>query len=417
MTDSGQKTQKVMIIGASHAGVACAEQLRLNGFSGHVTLIDRLAGKPLERPPLSKAFLQADDDDETRFLLRRDDWFDTQDVRLIDGREVTGIDVVNHSVELDDGGVHPYDRLILATGALPRWLAGTEQMRRAFVLRDPDDARAIRATIPQAKTAIIVGGGYIGLEAAASLVKAGLDVHVVEMADRLLARVASPEISAFFTALHQDHGVHVHLDALSDEILQDESGFIGVRLGDGRRLDGDMLLVGIGVAPDTALAEAAGIVTDNGIVVDATMQTSVADVYAIGDVARWSDAAMRIESVDNAQCGALAAAAAICGRTPPSTAAPWFWSEQFDVRLQSAGIVPAASSTVRRMVRPGKRAGGMSVWSYDSGTLVAVEAVRDPAAYALGKTCLDRAITPPLNDVGDPGFDLKAFIAQAEAQA
>jgi 3-phenylpropionate/trans-cinnamate dioxygenase ferredoxin reductase subunit len=406
--------QKLVIIGASHAGLFCAEQLRSNGFDGDITIIDRLAGMPLERPALSKAFLQAADADDTKFLLRRDNWFSAQNVKLVDGRSVIRIDVTRQAINLDDGSSHAYDWLVVATGAVPRQLAAATNMNRVFVLRDPDDARAIRKSIPSSKRAIVIGGGYIGLEAAASMVKAGLEVHVIEMADRLLPRVASPQISVFFTDLHNSHNVQIHTGQTADKILSDDSGFTGVRLGNGLQLGGDLLLVGIGVVPDVCLAKNAGLAVDNGILVDDLMQSSVANIYAIGDVARRMDAALRIESVDNAQTSAAVAAAAICDVEPPTIAAPWFWSEQFDVRLQSAGIVPTISPTLCHVIRPGKRTGCKSVWSYDDGILKAVEAVRDPAAYMLGKKCLDLGISPLPAHVADASFDLKAFVAAGD---
>ena len=258
----------------------------------------------------------------------------------------------------------------------------------------------------------MIGGGYIGLEVAASLTKLGLRVDVIEMADRLLARVASPQISSFFAELHQSHDVGLHIGANCREILQKDGAFTGVQLDDGRQIAAELLLVGIGVLPDLDLAASAGIEAGNGILVDAMMQSSVQDIFAIGDVALIDGAALRVESVDNAQMTAARAAAAICGLAQPSMAAPWFWSEQFDVRLQSAGIVPLASPDLHHQLRPGKREGGFSVWSYgDKGKLAAVEAVRDPAGYMLGKKCLDLGLSPDPGDIGNGNFDLKGFVA------
>jgi NADPH-dependent 2,4-dienoyl-CoA reductase/sulfur reductase-like enzyme len=295
---------------------------------------------------------------------------------------------------------------------VPRQLAAAKGLDGVFVLRHPDDAHALRAAVSGRQHAVVIGGGYIGLEVAASLTKLGLRVDVVEMADRLLARVASPQISAFFAELHQSHDVGLHIGANCQEILQKDGAFTGVQLGDGRQIAAELLLVGIGVLPDLDLAASAGIEAGNGIIVDAMMQSSVQDIFAIGDVALIDGAALRIESVDNAQMTAARAAAAICGLAQPAMAAPWFWSEQFDVRLQSAGIVPLASPDLRHQLRPGKREGGFSVWSYgDNGKLAAVEAVRDPAGYMLGKKCLDLGLSPDPDDIGNVDFDLKDFVA------
>ena len=259
----------------------------------------------------------------------------------------------------------------------------------------------------------MIGGGYIGLEVAATLAKSGKDVTVIEAAPRLLARVASPAISAFFADLHADAGTTVITDAGVEDIAADHGGFSHVTLSDGRQLSADMLVVGIGVTPETALAEAAGIEAGNGILVDAGMQTSVAGIYAIGDGALQRDSAycIRIESVHNAQDSAERAAAAINSHAPPAVQAPWFWSEQFGLRLQSAGIVPAAADDVVCLRRPGKRADGFSIWSFRGDELCAVEAVGDPAGYMLGKTCLEKGLSPTHDAVTDAAFDMKAFVA------
>ncbi len=404
-------SDSIVIVGASHAGVTCAEQLRANGFSGELHLIDRLAGVPIERPPLSKGFLQTDSNDDTRFLLRREEWFNTHKVTLIDGKEVTTIDSRTKQVQLDDGDRVKYDKLVLATGATPRQLDDARELKNVFVLRHVKNAHALRSAMSGKQNAVVVGGGYIGLEVAASLTKSGIHVDVIEMSERVLARVASPDISAFFAELHQRHHVGIHTGIINQEILQKDGIFSGICLNDGRIIDAELLLVGIGVSPDLSLAADAGLSIGNGILVDDMMRSSVADIYAIGDVALVGGAMARIESVDNAQNTAARAAATICGLDQPSKAAPWFWSEQFDVRLQSAGLVPQPTTGGQYVVRPGKRERGLSVWSYNSdGKLVAIEAVGDPAAYMLGKKCLDLDLSPPPSDIDNVDFDLKGFV-------
>ena len=404
---------RIIVVGASHAGIAFADAMRRHGFTGTVTLVDRLAGVPLERPPLSKAFLAADPSEDDRFVLRKADWFAANDIELHDGCDVAAIDAEARLVRTGEGQEIPYDRLVLATGATPRRLAGSEGLSGVFELRHPDDAGRLRAAAQDARSVVVIGGGYIGLEVAATLAKSGKQVTVVEAAPRLLARVASPPISDFFADLHSHAGSHVITDAAVASINSEGDAVTGVTLADGQYLAADMLVVGIGVVPDMALAAAAGAETGNGILVDDTMQTSVPGIYAIGDGAlrRGSAGGIRIESVHNAQDSAERAAAAIGGHAPPADQAPWFWSEQFDVRLQSAGIVPTSGEAVRHIWRPGKREGGFSVWSYAGDTLCAVEAVRDPAGYMLGKACLEKELSPSPADVGDPAFDLKAFVA------
>ncbi|MDC3234951.1 FAD-dependent oxidoreductase [Candidatus Puniceispirillum sp.] len=409
-------SDSIIIVGASHAGIACAEQLRANGFSGKIQLIDRLSGVPLERPPLSKGFLQADGSDDKRFLLRQSDWFTSHEITLIDGREVTAIDPETKQLQLDDGQCRRYDKLVLATGAFPRQLDDARNLQNVFVLRHAKNAYELRTAIKGRQNAVVIGGGYIGLEVAASLSKAGMQVDVIEMAERLLARVASPDISAFFANLHENNDVGIHTGAIKQQILQKDGVFSGIQLNDDRIIEAELLLVGIGVLPDLGVAADAGLSTGDGIIVDKMMQSSVADIYAIGDVALLDGARPRIESVDNAQNTAARAAAAICGSSQPPKAAPWFWSEQFDARLQSAGIVPQEAAAVQYVLRPGKREGGLSVWSYDvHGKLAAIEAVRDPAAYMLGKKCLDLGLSPPSSDIGNADFDLKDFVASGAA--
>lgn len=412
----------VIVIGASHAGVACADALRRNGFVGRLSMIDSGADLPMERPPLSKAFLLADPEvgsaDEGGFLLRRASWYQDNDIDLRLGVTVTAIDAAARHVVLPDETL-AYDALVLATGATARQLPAAAGLAGVHLLRTPDDAIHLRRIMGTATSAIIIGGGYIGLEAAASLSKAGKNVNVIEAADRLLARVASPQISAFFDALHRDHGVQLHTGTTLAAIDSVDDAFTGVRLADGSTLTADLLLVGIGVQPDMRLAEAAGLACGNGILVGADMQTSHPGIYAIGDVALADETApqinatpIRVESVHNAQDSAARAAAALTDTAPPARQAPWFWSEQFDARLQSAGIVPPAGNGVQQVTRPGKRDGGHSVWSYDAGRLCAVEAVRDTAGYMMGKRCLEAGLSPHPDDVANPDFDLKSYLAR-----
>ena len=402
-------TEQIVIIGASHAGISCAEQLRMLGFSGGITLVDRQSGAPLERPPLSKSYLGSISEEDNQFLLRRPEWYDNFQITMIDGVAVDLIEPEQHQIWLADGQSLKYDKLILATGAVPRALPQVADLENVQVLRSADDAAALRRAMQKASSAVVIGGGYIGLEAAASFSKAGLNVHVVETASRLLARVASPDMSAFFHDLHQRHGVMIHTGMTETKFHQKDGLFTGVTLDTGQEVLAELLLVGIGVAPEIALADSIGAKTGNGIFVDCQMRTTIDDVYAIGDVALIGGAKLRIESVHNAQDSAARAAADITKTSLPDASVPWFWSEQYDAKLQSVGIVPASKDGILYAVRPGKRGDGMSVWSYDDGQLVAVEAVRDPSAYMLGKKCLENQVSPPPSKISDPAFDLKTF--------
>ena len=403
---------RVVVIGASHAGVGFVDAMRRRGFDGELTLLDSRKGLPLERPPLSKAFL-LEESAESKFALRKADWYDQHDVRLLDGSKVVGINVASRDVTLETGEHVAYDRLVLAMGARPRRLPTAGDIGGMYVLRDPDDARRLRAAACAANAVAVVGGGYIGLEVAASLTKAGKKVTVIEAAPNLLARVASPPISDFFLQLHRDKGVDVVTGTGVSSIMETKGVATGLTLADGRRIAADMIVVGIGVVPEAALAERAGIETANGILVDETMQTSIAGIYAIGDGAMPRDEGhgVRLESVHNAQESAEIAAAAMLGAAAPRRQAPWFWSDQYDLKLQSAGVLPQSREDLHHVRRQGRREEAFSIWSFRGAELVAVEAVRDPAGYMAGKTCLERGKAPEPGQLADGDFDLKAFVA------
>ncbi len=407
--------QTIVIIGGSHAGIACAERLRKLGHTGAITMIDRLSGLPLERPPLSKAFLKSDTADDASFALRPDSWFADNDIIFMDGCDVTAIAADDHQLTLADGQTLNWDQLVLATGAYPRPLpvpgGDSDQL---MVLRHPDDARGLREKLHLAQTVSIIGGGYIGLEVAASARSLGKNVSVIEAADRLLARVASTKASAYFDALHQSHAVAVHTNAQVSAIIPSGQQMT-VTTKDNMSIDADLVIAGIGVIPDMDIAAAAGISTGNGIMTDTCYRTSHPDIYAIGDVALAADGythgQIRLESVHHAQMSADIAAHTIMGQPSGLHEVPWFWSEQYDQRLQSAGLVPAEHETVRR---DGRRDGQISFWSFAAdGSLAAVESLNDAQAYMVGRHLLsaDQADQPVTIDmIADPATDLKALM-------
>ena len=398
-----------VIIGASHAGISFAEKMRQLGSDDPIVMIDRLQGIPLQRPPLSKAYLAADD--EEAFLLRRKDWFDEQNITLRDGVEVASIDRDAKCLQLADGTSQSYDRLILAQGAFARHLPYPEMNAKGVhVLRHGQDARQLKQALSSARKAVVIGGGYIGLEAAASLVKQNLSVSVIEAADRVLARVASPEISAYYEALHQSQNVTIHTGVGVSSLRVENGHIAAVCLADGKEIDCDLLLVGIGVVPETQLAKDAGLDVDNGILTTHHYQTNDSSIFAIGDnvlaQGRWP---IRVESIHNAQFGGHYLASQFTDGKPPLDEAPWFWSDQYDRKLQSAGLVPAPSDDVMQIQRPGKREGGVSVWSFVGDKLAAVEAVNDPQAYMIGKFCLEQDRLVPKDKLTDLDFDLKSL--------
>ena len=403
--------QSVLIIGASHAGVSMAEQLRKNGFAGAVVMVDREATQPMERPPLSKAWLtEKAEAGDSRFLLRQPAWFGEHGVDFRPGVEVESVDAEGRTARLADGTELGWDGLVLATGAVPRRLPvpGGDDAS-VFVLRVPADAVRLSDALDGARRLAVVGGGYIGLEVAASARKRGLEVTVLEMAPRLLARVASPEASAFFEDLHRGEGVRVVTGASLEAIERDGAGLRLVTGGE--EVAADAVLAGIGVVPNTALAGGAGLAVDDGFAVDARYRTRADGIYAIGDAALpdggYTGGAMRIESVHHAQMSAEIAAAAMMGDEGRAHEVPWFWSDQYDIKLQSAGLVPGGAETVTRQ---GRREGARSFWSFADGSLKAVEAVGDAQAYMVGRTVMEKGIPLAPDRVADGGFDLKALI-------
>ena len=408
----------IVIVGASHAGISCAEKLRQFGYDGTVTIIDKIADTPYQRPPLSKSYLSADTASEESFYLRSEQWFDSHDITLLTGIEVVSIDCDAHQIDTDDGQQHNYSKLILATGASPRSLSDEmHQLDSVTVLRDVQDARQIKRLLKdgingqQISSVAIIGGGYIGLEIAASLRKQQIEVHLVELADRVLARVASPPLSQYCEDLHSQHGAKLITGAGLDTIISDAGQISAITLSSGQNIPAQLVIAGIGVIPETSLARNAGLKIDNGIIVSADYASSEPDIYAIGDVARAPEhAPIRVESVHHAQFSAMRVAAHICEVQPARAESWWFWSDQYDVKFQMAGLLPASDDGLTHSVRAGRKEHAQSVWSFHHGTLVCVEAANDPQAYMIGKFCLENHISPDKTSLEDDGFDLKSLM-------
>ena len=406
---------RIIIIGASHAGLSCAERLRHHGFDGQITIFDREDGLPLQRPPLSKAYLKTEaGTSEEAFFLRKSDWFEVFNIDFQPGCGVRSIDRQSGQIELADGRIAAYHQLVIATGASARQLPMPGgQCEGVFELRIARDARAIRAHLAHTKKAVVIGGGYIGLEAAASLRAAGIEVDIVEMAPRLLARVASKALSEYCADLHHRHDVRLHCRKGVEEIISDDSKKLrAVRLSDGTELEADLVLAGIGVVPESQLATQAGLKVENGIIVNSDYQTVDAGIWAIGDVAHAPDISpMRIESIHHAQYSASVAAAAMTGMPAPAREAWWFWSDQYDVKFQMAGIVPVArEAELISITRAGRRENSLSVWSWLDGQLVAIESANDGQAYMIGKKCLEAGRHPGPQEIANPEFALKTLL-------
>ncbi len=398
----------VVVIGAGQAGSSLVAKLRNSGFEGKVTLIGAEAVPPYQRPPLSKAYLLGDMTLD-RLFLRPESFYAEHAIDLRLNTRVTGIDRAARQVHVG-GDVIAYDHLVLTTGSDPRRLPASigGTLAGVFVVRDLADVDAMAPHVAAGRRALIVGGGYIGLEAAAVAAKRGLQVTLVEMADRILQRVAAPETSDYFRDLHQSHGVTIREGVGLDRLLG-EGHVTGARLSDGTELEVDLVIVGVGIAPATALAEAAGLEIENGIKVDARGQTSDPAIWAAGDCASfpWKGGRIRLESVPNAIDQAECVAENIMGAAKDYVATPWFWSDQYDVKLQIAGLNAGYDRTV---LRPGDKPGSQSVWYFRGDVLLAVDAMNDPRAYMIGKRLIEAGHSPAPAAVADPATPLKSLM-------
>lgn len=396
----------VVIVGAGQAGAALAARLRALGHSGAITLIGEEPAPPYQRPPLSKAYLLGEMEEE-RLWLRGPDFWAEQGIALELGTRVSAIDTAARTVTAGDKTLR-YDHLALTTGSAPRRLAPAigGDLPGVYTVRTQADVDAMRAEFAPGRRAIIVGGGYIGLEAAAVAAKLGLDVTVLEMAPRILQRVASPETSDFFRALHRAHGVKI-LESTGLDRLLGEARVTGARLTSGQELPADFVIVGVGITPGTALAEAAGLAIENGIRTDEMGRTSDPHIWAAGDCASFphNGGRLRLESVGNAIDQAEAVAANILGANAPYQAKPWFWSDQYDCKLQIAGL----NTGYDRIVTRRGEGEAVSFWYYAGDRLLAVDAMNDPRAYMVGKRLIETGKHPAPDAIRDAA-DLKALL-------
>ncbi len=393
-----------VIIGASHAGVSLASSLRQRGWTDGIVLIERQKGTPVQRPPLSKAALKMDWPLERNYIQSAK-WFEKADVQLLDGTSVTAIDPSGRSVSTGAGETIAWSKLALATGAIPRRLTCSgHDFKGVHYVRVLADVEALRDDLGAVEKAVIVGGGYIGLEVAACLKGLGKDVTVIEMAERLLARVATPAMSAFFHGLHERHGVGLVVGTAVDRI-EGGSRVERVVTSSGETIECDAVVAGIGVVPDLGLLSFLDEQDENGIPVSAACQTSHPDIYAIGDIAKypWPFARMRVESIHNAQFTAAVAAHHALGLDPPSYEAPWFWSDQHGGKLQSVGIPLDWDSVVWRA---GAAENAGAAFAFKGDTLVSVEAFDFVPAFMLGKKLFAGKSPVKRSEIDDASNDL-----------
>ena len=398
----------IIVVGAGQAGASMVAKLRSAGFEGELTLIGAEPVPPYQRPPLSKKYLLGEMPAE-RLYLRPEQFYRDQNIALRLGQEITAIDRDKRILILG-GETLNYDQLALTTGSVPRRLPAAigGGLSGVHVVRDLRDVDAMAPKFVTAKRVLIVGGGYIGLEAAAVAANKGLKVTLVEMADRILQRVAAPETSNLFRSLHQSHGVDLREGVGLEQILGDPA-VTGATLTDGTTLELDFIIAGVGVTPATSLAQAAGLAIDNGIKTDALGQTSDPHIWAAGDCASlpYHGGRIRLESVQNAIDQAETVAENILGAARPYCPMPWFWSDQYDVKLQIAGLNTGYD---RVITRTGEKPGAISFWYYHTTTLLAVDAANDPRAYMIGKRLIAAGISPAPATIADLKTDLKGLL-------
>ncbi len=398
----------VAIVGAGQAGLSLAAKLRREGFDGRVSLFGEEEAVPYQRPPLSKKYLVGEFDLE-RLFLRPNAFFQENRIELRTGQKCMSIDSERRILTLSESQFE-YKDLVLTTGSTPRRLperiGGT--LKGVFVLRNIEDADAISKELSEGRHLLVIGGGYIGLEVASSARSRGLQVTVVEMAERILQRVAAPETSRRMRELHLAHGVDVK-EGVGLEKLEGADRVSEAYLSDGSSLPVDIVVVGIGIEPRDELAESAGLAIENGIVTNSLGQASAEGIWASGDCASfpWKGKRIRLESVQNAIEQAETVAVNLAGAEKPYDPTPWFWSDQYDAKLQIAGIGSGYDNVISRA---GASASSFSHWYFNGDQLLAVDAVNDSRAYMVGKRLLEIGGTADKDTISDVNSNLKTLL-------
>jgi len=406
----------IVIVGGGHAAAQLCSGLVAAGMGARVHLVCEEGLLPYQRPPLSKAFLK--DPGQAVQAHRAEAWFAEHGITVHLADPAVAIDVAAQRVHLQSSRELPYDWLVLATGTRARRLAALpEGLANVAVLRHASDAQSLRERLAAAQSVTVLGGGFIGLEIAATARAQGKAVTVLEAAPRLLARSVSPEVAAHVLEAHRASGIDIRLSAQVDAFEVDAGRLVALTTG-GVREPVELLVLGIGAVPEVALAEGAGIACSNGIVVDACMRTSAPQVLAIGDCSNFPEAGsgrrLRLESVQNASDQAKTALATLMGREEPHAALPWFWSEQGSLRLQMAGLMPevvpqAQPAGSTRYRRPGPAAGSFSVLHYVGARFVCVESINAPLDHLAARKLLETGRSPPPELACDPAVALKSL--------
>lgn len=411
MTDTPE-TFDVLIVGAGHGGAQAAIALRQRKFAGTIGVLGDEPEPPYERPPLSKDYL-AGDKPFDRILIRPANFWGERAITLLPGQRVVAVDSAAHRVTTAGGATIGYRSLIWATGGAPRRLTcAGHDLRGVHAVRTRADVEQIMRELPSVERAVVIGGGYIGLEAAAVLTKLGKHVTVLEAAPRVLARVAGAPLSDFYEAEHRAHGVDLHTGVTVDSIIGKDGAACGVRLADGTILPGQLVIVGIGIIPAVAPLLAAGADGGNGVNVDALCRTSLPDIFAIGDCAAhpnpYADGAViRLESVQNANDQATTVAKLLTGEEAPYDAVPWFWSNQYDLKLQTVGLSIGHDAVV---LRGDVATRSFSVIYLKQGHVIALDCVNATRDYVQGRALvLARAVVDPAR-LADAATPLKEML-------
>lgn len=407
----------IVIIGAGQAGLQAAETLRAEKYSGLITLLGDEPHTPYHRPPLSKDALKEKHFDS--LTMRGQNVFERRKITMRTGCRASAINLESQTVELETGESLAYSGLLLATGAAARLFPGQQPDAKAIhVLRSRVHSQAIAERLSLCQTrqdpVVVIGGGFIGLEVAAIARSMGLDVTILEAGNQLMGRVATPLLAQTFQQRHQSQGVHIALNAQVTH-LSEENDRAYIELADGQRLSAGLVVVAIGVVPNDTLARQAGIVCNNGIVVDACGHTSAPNVFAAGDCAvrAYDGRYVRLESIQNAIEQGKAAARALLGQHRPFHDTPYFWSDQFDMKLQIAGIAQAVTHSV---VRGNIGDPAFSIYHYADQRLVSVDTLNAPKEHLMARKLLSQGVWPTPEQAGDPEFDIAALAASAAAQ-
>lgn len=398
-------TRRTVIIGGGQAAISLMAELRLLAPDRHITLISDEPFLPYQRPPLSKGYLGGELTTD-RLALRPAEWFASEGIEILLGVRVESIDRKAARLALSNGDRIAYDDLVLCTGARARSLPEvlSRGLKGIYTLRGIADADALKSEMQPDRHVLIIGGGYIGLEFASIAVKSGLKVTLVEAAERILGRVAAAETADYFRGLHRMKGVDLR-EATHVTELSGNPHVRRAHLSDGDVLDVDFIVAGIGAVAGDDLARDAGLTIDNGIAVDDHCRSSDPRILAAGDCTSFvrGETRLRLESVQNAIEQGEAAAATLAGSTAGRKFSPWFWSDQYDTKLQIAGVSQGYDSVIKR---PAKREGAQSIWYLKAEKLIAVDAINDPASYMTGRRLIDAGVSPSSGEIADPTFAL-----------